>query len=105
MTSRILGGFRRGHERKWFSNIIYNATPGKNLGIITFTIMQICSLTMIFLSKIQSFMTIFQNNNVRVHNIPKLKVDEFKTFGMTILVKLFLRSVIRTIAIVTYKTP
>jgi hypothetical protein len=28
ITSRILGGFfRRGHERTWFSNIIYSAPP------------------------------------------------------------------------------
>ena len=29
ITSRILGVFRRGHERTWFSNILYSATPQK----------------------------------------------------------------------------
>jgi hypothetical protein len=27
ITSRILGGFRRGHERTWFSNRICSAPP------------------------------------------------------------------------------
>ena len=27
ITSRIPWGFRRGHERTWFSNIIYSAPP------------------------------------------------------------------------------
>ena len=27
ITSRILGVFRRGRERTWFSNIIYSAPP------------------------------------------------------------------------------
>lgn len=51
-------------------------------------------------------MTMFPYKNiVRVHNIPRLKVDGFKTPRMTILVILFLISVIRTVTTMTYNIP
>ena len=41
ITSRILGGFRRGHERTWFSNIIYSVPPE----VVKIIVLSVCVCT------------------------------------------------------------